>query len=507
MPPAPPKTPTVKKSRLKFHESEILPAADADAENLNASAKLDIEKPPNDNKVELETGSEHLTNGHAASDEVESDVESSEEAARPRRSSRPSLDAKPKSYNESGDEEEEEEECKASESDDDFDPGMEVDSEDEASNSKSDKPDYYGFRVKYAAEYFPGLSYPKGSNWKSRCRTQRCRICHKCVSTPNAAKHLQTEHQIDDIVCCFCPKSFDTEKHLKLHVLMNHPKRLVARTFSLPCKECGIPIIKKECYEHMYAEHKKKNECAFCPYKQEDYDVALLNISDVVDINNASLSPEEKLKRHVIRFHKFRPPAQPVLKCKWCRKTFATEELCKQHKSTKVDPADRKVPLCSKRPYIKPNFNQKKHPEFGGPPILCNFCGKSVKNAYSSYRMHLAKYHDVDKEEVYSLKCPYCPESFACSTTMKKHLLDQHLQPKEDKKKSKIKLEPKVKVKKVKPEFYACEICGVKKKKKDRLTAHMASHRTPEIACIRCGKMFKTKHNLVQHLIGRIDRD
>ena len=110
----------------------------------------------------------------------------------------------------------------------------------------------------------------------------------------------------------------------------------------------------------------------------------------------------------------------------------------------------------------------------------------------------------MEKESAFHYKCSYCDKTYLTQVSFRKHLLDEHLQPNEDKiakKKLKLELKPK-KAPKIKPEFYACEICGKKVKKKERLNDHMLSHAPANIECVHCDKKFKTKSNLIQHLKG-----
>ena len=407
-----------------------------------------------------------LVNGNAALQEEEEDkrmnaMDWEDERIGPRRSLKPSSVTNHESEEEdiSESEEGEEDEDEDDDDDEDFEPEMDLDSDDEGMS----------------------LSYPAGTTWKTL--DQLCRICNDKVLVTNGRKHLATVHNIEDLVCCFCPKTFHTVKHLQLHVLLNHPRRTEARTFSFNCKECDIPIIKPESYEHMFIEHGKKDECPFCPYKLENYDMNDVKLEDLVDLNNISLSPRKKLKRHVVRSHKFKPDrpadsdktAEVVMQCKWCHESFSSMRSLIEHKNKKVDPTKRQVPLCLKLP--DQSFEDVKK-------TICNFCGLSVSTNSKAYRRHLAQFHDIDKDEVFNLKCPNCEEAFADSLTFKRHLLNKHLQPKTPKRFKRL-----------------CPRCDQAFPRKEHVVNHLrAKHYPLSFECLVCNKRFHLRPHVRKHL-------
>ena len=74
-------------------------------------------------------------------------------------------------------------------------------------------------------------------------------------------------HDVLDIQCCYCLKSFSTDQRRSVHAKMYHPKRQSTKARRHICKECDLFMNIKEAVDHMEIEHNKPNECPFCSFE------------------------------------------------------------------------------------------------------------------------------------------------------------------------------------------------------------------------------------------------
>ena len=114
-----------------------------------------------------------------------------------------------------------------------------------------------------------GSGSAPGSGSRPRSEPQRCRLCNYAVrrNESQVSAHLAEKHDIHEIVCCFCTKSFTSTKQRRNHIYMYHPLRPAKDMDHQPCKECQLFISEREAHDHMEIEHKKHNECPFCPFQ------------------------------------------------------------------------------------------------------------------------------------------------------------------------------------------------------------------------------------------------
>ena len=293
---------------------------------------------------------------------------------------------------------------------------------------------------------------------------QRCRLCSQVVSLSQVAEHMAENHNVEEIICCFCSKVFNSTKQLRDHLSMYHPLR-VKPPRSQPCqqcKECQLFITKKESFDHMEIEHKKQDECPFCSFKVGNVEYCQVTAMDLRLQCNTDLSSSGKLMKHIRLAHKMK------FGCGQCKKYFHSEKILQEHQNPLLNESDRNVEVCHK-PYRSGDHKKI-------PVPVCSICGKST----SKMIKHMAVVHDVGRKEFFKYGCSFCSAAFGFPKGLKKHLAAVHLPQNRHK----------------------CYKCEKSFSSEDRLKVHMFVHESPTLQCPQCDKFFKRKCNVVQHLRG-----
>ena len=273
-----------------------------------------------------------------------------------------------------------------------------------------------------------------------------CRFCGETVPFSEASNHMLTKHDAKT-ECCFCPNSFETKKRFDRHIVMYHPRRYKPYG-RLKCKVCHLFISRSESYDHMLVEHQTASECPFCEFHTDIERLPSEEAMKYINVIPFGVSD------HIRRNHKFLSFAFP---CTRCRKTFKTPKTLKKHEKSHVETPDQS----------DPRFNRK----------MCNLCGAKPFHL----KKHQATKHGLNRDDVYKYKCTFCVKSYATSWHLRMHLLRNHLQDKK----------------------ITCPKCPGSFASERLLEKHMTAHENPKIKCPQCDKLFKRKHNVVQHLQGK----
>jgi uncharacterized C2H2 Zn-finger protein len=155
-------------------------------------------------------------------------------------------------------------------------------------------------------------------------------------------------------------------------------------------------------------------------------------------------------------------------KCSDCNKSFASQQALDQHVQSK-----HKKDVQGKKSSSSEREKQK-HSETN--KVKCPHCGKL--RSKKGLKEHIANVHEF--------KCAYCSERFISQKLLQKHIEENH--------KEKI------------VHSFVCHICKKVLKSKDALFQHLRimghhleSVETP--GCPQCNEEFKTKGDLLTHLI------
>ncbi|XP_055613954.1 zinc finger protein 521-like [Uranotaenia lowii] len=348
--------------------------------------------------------------------------------------------------------------------------------------------------------------------------------CSECDQMYNTKKKLEQHHiqfhavnsstfTLERLRCELCFLSFAEKKYYDLHSRIFHqnkPQRIKNLSDRIQvCERCVVTFDSKELLlEHMKQVHHSDPplEGCVCPRCSKDLKtVTLLRIHILVvhlghlpfvcQHCNAAFATRHWLLKHVEKEHGDKPsmalppivvPA-PVIKCPSCEETFEDMEKLGVHQEqahpvvkAEVDPDSGSTvypcPKCVKKLESKEVLEKhilKAHPTFM-LMYKCPLCQKPVR-----YRkQHLRIHHDIEyneREHLYETryKCHCCSKLFKDKRSLSSHQSSLSHQ---------------------------CARCQMRFKTKKNLLAHLVTHRpNKSLKCEECGLEFGYRTRLEEH--------
>ena len=186
-------------------------------------------------------------------------------------------------------------------------------------------------------------------------------------------------------------------------------------------------------------------------------------------------------------------------KCNFCRKDFQTKRSLNRHKRNgcRIKREKDGTPAvtcswqlengetCGAMFVGKKGLNRHVDKHKRGPNV-CPICGKSISK---NLKIHLAIKHGENIQEKHTddeiKQCTECSAKFLALQSLNFHLYNLHNVINADT---------------IKFEKFKCKLCGKKTAAISIMEKHMEIHNTMKMPCQHCGKLFKSDHNLNDHI-------
>jgi len=288
-------------------------------------------------------------------------------------------------------------------------------------------------------------------------------------------------------ICKFCGKK-SPGKNLKTHMKLIHPNEF--NFFN--CKICNQKFLMQNFLDrHIKKKHTNGQAELFeCDFDGKVFKAkSNLNQHMMVhlplvkcEICNNEIS-KRCFSRHQKRFHS----NKLEFKCKICAKCFTSAEYLKTHE--KIHVKKFKCDICSKK--FSMQFCLSKHTKESHEnpkSFKCEICDNKY-NQKNALTRHLAT-HDKNRSKSY--KCNRCDYTTDMQRYFKEH---QNVHDRQDEKFAAMKNPIK------------CEKCPTFCKNEKALKQHMKYvHPKVLFQCDLCAKFYKTKYNIVYHMMLHFPR-
>ncbi|XP_052859861.1 transcription factor grauzone-like [Anopheles cruzii] len=218
------------------------------------------------------------------------------------------------------------------------------------------------------------------------------------------------------------------------------------------------------------------------------------------DICHKTYKSSRYLALHMMKSHS-REEDRPF-KCTKCRQSFHKEHLLKAHQANHLS---EKCPICDKivsSKYALKTHVSHMHGTDGNQ--ICDVCGKEFRTKQAMER-HINEHLGV--EVVQKVQCHVCQRWFHGKYNLRKHIRFMHIEDgqvfrcdvcQHESPNSRALLDHKKRVHV--EEKFACEFCGKRFKRKLYLREHIASHTgKPLYSCDVCSATFNSNANCYNH--------
>ncbi|XP_050076252.1 transcription factor grauzone-like [Anopheles maculipalpis] len=274
---------------------------------------------------------------------------------------------------------------------------------------------------------------------------------------PNSDVEHRELHENDRIIrefftmrCELCPpkteQQFDRFLALQLHYRKQHQCRGFLRC-------CGKQLFRRfRVMEHI-ASHRGMIRCELCDrtFKSKRYQL-----------------------QHVAEQHADEQESKPF-RCEQCEKTFHTK---RQRDAHRIAHEVTVCKLCGKTVNIR--YLKKHIAQIHDAPSLafmCDLCGKNFSSSLVLDR-HIKQHQGIDTIEI--VQCARCGKKLRGKYNMQKHMQRMHLEV---------------------DQVHRCEVCGHESPNSIALVYHKKRvHSGDPFACDQCGKRFKRKIYLTEHV-------
>ncbi|XP_050677380.1 zinc finger protein 83-like [Leptidea sinapis] len=302
---------------------------------------------------------------------------------------------------------------------------------------------------------------------------------------PAAQLKQREEDTKDDLKlpyhCHLCFKGFIFEEKLNNHMKKHSPSR---GTFK--CDICSMYLPTKYSLSVHMLTHTQRYECVSCGRRMLDRS-SILNHYRVEHEGITSLytchicgkivSNPKTLRGHIRNIH-----TGTRTRCEQCGKTFVNKDALAEHMLIHKGVKDHSCPVCAKKFRTRQQVvhHQVKHTD--NKNFYCVECDVRFKTT-SALRQHLrrsTRHRDVDS---LLFQCDSCPKRFESAAQLSQHRGVQHEGSRP----------------------YPCPQCACALATRSSLAKHMRAvhggQRPPPVhVCDTCGKVFRAKSTLVNHV-------
>lgn len=320
----------------------------------------------------------------------------------------------------------------------------------------------------------------------------RCKLC--CATFPSVygyrdhyiEKHAEDEENIYD--CTECQLTFDDRKAQKDHF------RSVHKTFK--CKKCRRVFASQYYLDEHAKDHDSNDTQQVCTYCGKTY-------ATIVNLN-----------AHIDAVHKKRR-----FKCDLCEKSYSFKAALYKHRLlAHIEGKRHKCPLCDYMGGSKSEIrlHHKNHHTSDRKNVdefcHCAECGISFVNT-STLKKHIYQQHgqNVQFRTVIASKCALCKEPTSSHYQAEKHIAQVHHNGEKPLRQCgycKVEIQfydEYIEHLKIHPGFFFCLICGTPFFTEDLLKEHARTHRMLEkkfrkCACDHCDHRTFTKFQMLIHL-------
>ena len=298
-----------------------------------------------------------------------------------------------------------------------------------------------------------------------------CKVCNKLFNHPRALKiHIMRTHNNNHLryKCDTCGRDFAVLHNLKMHIMYGHHDLFgdspVNETECTTCGKILSSVVTLKLHKQIH-EGNQGHVCDLCgalfsrktdkdrhrmthtgekPYKCDQCDYACIRPGD--------------FNRHRLR-HNDQSGGQKRYTCPFCDKTLVRKNEMAGHIGKHIDSMT--------------SDDKESH-------IACTLCNL-VLQSRCELIFHVKRFHD--KQGLMKMKvfeCQICNTCQGSKFMLEKHMLKEHHQ---------LGLS------------YSCDICGLKVISISSLSRHKKrAHSPDEFPCPVCGKLFKHKSNLKDHV-------
>lgn len=349
-------------------------------------------------------------------------------------------------------------------------------------------------------------------------------ICVDCGSTFNSNSALR-EHRVRHTTerkfeCTTCGMKFKRSSNLQSHLKVHVEGRPVV-TFK--CPECDEEFTTKGALATHKSSHGRIT-CRLCEqtfndqselmqHRREDHNITKRDPGVSCQTCHKWFSDMEEMLAHRAEVH----PMLNPMECEVCKSVFGSAAALRAHMRGHA-PKTRTFDC----PNCEESFNfalmLQNHLKDDHPDILnhvCDLCGRGYPSR-KQFVAHVNRHRNPNRDRSSSTPghfvCDYCGKEFNFRATLRRHMVNQHINNRDFKcqvcDKQLVSFEGlKLHLRShAEEQQHVCDICGKAFSQAYRLRVHMAQHdrEITEERCPICNRPFRNKQKLELHIKSHI---